>query len=398
MADIQRLWILLAIALFFLILYSLQPILTPFLVGALLAYLGDPLADRLEALKLSRTSAVCVVFVGFSSLAAVAILLAIPLIGSQLNIFAIKLPQWLSAVQEQLIPWLQQTFDLPEGVLPVAELKAVVTENWSSAGGLLSKLWSQLAGSSLALLGLLANVFLIPVVTFYLLRDWDDLVLKINNLLPRRMKNTVVELTRESDEILGAFIRGQLLVMLLLGIIYAIGLWFVGLDLALLLGLVAGLASIVPYMGVVVGVCAAGVAAYFQFHDIPHLVGVAAVFTVGQMLEGMLLTPLLVGDRIGLHPVAVIFAIMAGGQLAGFTGILLALPVAAVLMVLVRYLHLKYKDSHLYQFSSELGEEELEYEKQESSESDGTDSEAATLADVGAKQVEPESPITIEKS
>ncbi len=393
MADIQRLWVLLALALFCIVLYSLQPILSPFLVGALLAYLGDPLADRLEEFKLSRTVAVCVVFFGFSCLAAIAVLLAIPLIGSQLDILAVKLPQWLTAVQDQLIPWLQRTFDLPQGALPVAELKTVMSEHWSSAGGLLSKLWSQLAGSSLALLGVLANVFLIPVVTFYLLRDWDDLVLKLNNLLPRSMKKTVVALTSECDEILGAFIRGQLLVMLSLGIIYALGLWMVGLDLALLLGLLAGLASIVPYMGVVVGVCAAGVAAYFQFHDLPHLMGVAAVFTVGQMLEGMLLTPLLVGDRIGLHPVAVIFAIMAGGQLAGFTGVLLALPVAAVLMVLVRYLHVRYKDSHLYQASSDPEDAELS-----DSEPDSSPSETTVLVDAGPEEVELASSIKIEKS
>ena len=348
MTDTQRLWQFLALAVFLLLFYCLQPILSPFLIAALLAYLGDPLADRLEQFKLSRTAAVCVVFFGLSLLLLAAVLLTVPLIGRQLDLLAVKLPQWLAAAQQQLLPRVQQWFDLPEGALPVAEFKSAVSEHWGSAGGLLSSLWEKLAGSSLALMALLANLFLIPVVSFYLLRDWDVLMAHLDNLLPRSTEKTVVALVSECDEILGAFIRGQLLVMLVLGVIYAVGLSMVGLDLALLLGVLAGLASIVPYMGVVVGICAAGIAAYFQFHALGPLLGVAAVFTVGQLLEGMILTPLLVGDRIGLHPVAVIFAIMAGGQLAGFTGILLALPVAAVLMVLLRHMHRSYKSSTLY--------------------------------------------------
>jgi predicted PurR-regulated permease PerM len=148
--------------------------------------------------------------------------------------------------------------------------------------------------------------------------------------------------------VLGAFLRGQFIVMLSLGAIYAVGLWFVGLDLALLIGLLAGLASIVPYLGTIVGIGAAAIAALFQFGDVWYLVAVAAVFGVGQLLEGMVLTPLLVGDRIGMHPVAVIFAVLAGGQLFGFVGVLLGLPVAAVVMVLLRHVHDLYKESRLY--------------------------------------------------
>ncbi len=174
-------------------------------------------------------------------------------------------------------------------------------------------------------------------------------MLKLRSLLPRRGEGMVVRLMSECHEVIGAFLRGQLLVMLALAIIYASGLMLVGLELGLLIGVLAGLASIVPYMGFVVGIGAAVVAVLFQFGLAPYpLLGVAAVFTVGQMLEGMLLTPLLVGDRIGLHPVAVIFAVLAGGQLFGFTGVLLALPVAAVIMVLLRHVHDLYKLSDLY--------------------------------------------------
>ncbi|ARN72968.1 AI-2E family transporter [Oceanicoccus sagamiensis] len=348
MTDIQKLWALAALLVMAVLVVMLEAILMPFLVGALLAYLGDPLADRLEERGLGRTLAVTLVFVSLSSVVVIGILLTIPLIGRQLDLLATKIPQWLHAIQDVLIPWLQRTMDLPKDSLPITQFRTVLTENWTSAGGLLGQIWSKVAGSSVAMLTGLANLVLIPVVTFYLLRDWDVLMARLRDLLPRSIEPTVAGLANECDEILGAFIRGQLLVMLALGIIYTIGLKMVGLDLALILGLTAGLASIVPYMGFIVGIAAAGIAAWFQFHELSMLLAVGGVFAVGQMLEGMVLTPLLVGDRIGLHPVAVIFAIMAGGQLAGFTGVLLALPVAAVIMVLLRHAHSSYKDSKLY--------------------------------------------------
>ena len=171
----------------------------------------------------------------------------------------------------------------------------------------------------------------------------------IRDLLPRSRVDLVVRLSRECDAVLSAFLRGQLLIMVLLGTIYAIGLSIVGIDLAMLLGLLAGAASVVPYLGVIVGILAAGTAAMVQFHDWIYLLPVLVVFGVGQLLESLFLTPVLVGDKIGLHPVAVIFAVLAGGQLFGFVGILLALPVAAVVMVLLRHMQHSYKTSTLYQ-------------------------------------------------
>ena len=193
----------------------------------------------------------------------------------------------------------------------------------------------------------LTHLVLIPVVTFYLLRDWDLMVRGIHDLLPRNMEAEISRLASEVDDVLGAFFRGQLMVMLALGVIYAVGLSVVGIELAVLIGLGAGLLSIVPYLGSIVGVVVAAGAAIFQFHDWFHLVMVLLVFGVGQSAEGMFLTPKLVGDQIGLHPVAVIFAVLAGGQLFGFLGILLALPVAAALNVLVRHMHQKYRQSDL---------------------------------------------------
>ncbi len=194
----------------------------------------------------------------------------------------------------------------------------------------------------------LMNLLLIPVVTFYLLRDWDGLIAKVHDLLPRRVAPTATKLAGEVDTVLAAFVRGQFYVMLALGGIYSIGLWMTGLDVALLIGMLAGLVSFVPYLGSIVGIVMACVAALVQFHELIQLVPVAIVFIIGQSLEGMVLTPMLVGDKIGLHPVAVMFAVLAGGQLFGFLGILLALPVASVIMVLLRHVHDLYRYSDFY--------------------------------------------------
>jgi len=330
------------------LLYLLAPVLTPFLIAALLAYVGDPLADRLEALRLSRTVSVVIVFVGLTLLGLLLLVILVPLLERQLVVLGGKLPGLIDWVQQSALPWLREHLGLQGLALDLGTLKASVREHWQAAGGAAATLLSSVSRSGLVLAGWLANLLLIPVVAFYLLRDWDILVARVRELLPRTIEPVVADLSRQSDEVLGAFLRGQLLVMLGLAVIYAAGLWIVGLDLALLIGLGAGMVSFVPYLGFIVGIIAAGVAALMQFHDAIHLLYVALVFGVGQLVEGTVLTPLLVGDRIGLHPVAVIFAVLAGGQLFGFFGVLLALPAAAVIMVLVRYVHRRYKHSRLY--------------------------------------------------
>ena len=198
------------------------------------------------------------------------------------------------------------------------------------------------------MLGLVANVVLIPVLTVFFLRDWDVLVERVASLVPRDHTRTVGRLARESDLVLGAFLRGQFSVMLVLGVLYAIGLWAVGLDLGLLIGFIAGIVSFVPYLGPATGVVLGVIAALVQFGDFMHVALVLGVFGLGQVIESYWLTPKLVGDRIGLHPVAVIFAVLAGGTLFGFLGMLLALPVAAIANVLLRYAHERYTHSRLY--------------------------------------------------
>lgn len=330
------------------LVYLLSPILTPFLVGALLAYLADPIADRLEEAGLSRAVSVIIVFIVMSALVLMLFLLFIPKLGLQIQILIERIPQVIQLFEQQVMPWLINTFSLDPAMFDFAHLKELILGDLQKTGNIMAQLVGGITRSGVAIAAWLANLVLIPVVTFYLLRDWDVMIEKVKHLLPRNVEPKVSLWASECDEVLGAFMKGQLLVMVALGTIYAIGLWIVGLDLALLVGMIAGLASIVPYMGFIIGIIAAGVAAFMQFNDPIVLAYVGVVFAIGQLLEGMLLTPLLVGDRIGLHPVAVIFAIMAGGQLFGFVGILMALPVAAVIMVLLRHLHEGYKSSSLY--------------------------------------------------
>jgi predicted PurR-regulated permease PerM len=329
------------------LVYLLAPVLTPFLVAAFLAYLGDPLVDRLEARKIPRTLAVVIVFIVLTLLAIAVLLILVPLLERQLTSLGNKIPRYLEVIQTQFLPWLNAHIDL--GLqLDSTTLKSSLQTHWQEAGGFAKTMLAYLTRSGALLAGWVANLLLIPVVTFYLLRDWDVLVARIQELLPRQNAPVISRLAKASDEVLGAFLRGQLLVMFALSAIYTIGLWVVGLDFALLIGMLAGLVSFVPYLGFIVGILAAGIAALLQFHDVVHLLYIAIVFGIGQALEGMLLTPMLVGDRIGLHPVAVIFAVLAGGQLFGFVGVLLALPAAAVIAVILRYMHERYKDSSLY--------------------------------------------------
>ncbi len=351
MTDTQK-WQLLALTLLLgALLYWLSPILTPFAFSALLAYLGDPIVDRLEKLRISRTFAVILVFTGMVVAIAVVLLLVVPMLERQISHFIQQLPAYVTWFRDRALPWIAQRLGTDIGSLQSFEpqqIIALLQEHWRAAGGFAATVVARVSSSGFALIGWVANALMVPVVTFYLLRDWDLLVARVHELLPRPIEPTIRRLAREADEVLGAFLRGQLSVMLALGTFYSIGLWAVGIDVGLLIGMVAGMISFVPYLGAIVGVLAAVIAALVQHHDVLHLVLVLGVFAIGQTLEGMVLTPLLVGDRIGLHPVAVIFAVLAGGQLFGFLGILLALPVASVVMVLLRFAHERYRASTLY--------------------------------------------------
>lgn len=330
------------------LLYLLGPVLTPFAVAALLAYLGDPLVDRLEARGYSRSIAVVLVFTLMTLLLVLAPLILIPVLESQISTLVDKLPVYIGWMRERVMPFLVERLGVDPAMFSTDQIVAMLKSHWQQAGGVAATVIAQVSQSGLAIIGWIMNLLLVPVVTFYFLRDWDTMILRVRELLPRTVESRVVEIARQSDEVLSAFLRGQILVMVALGLIYSIGLWMAGLKLAFLIGMGAGLLSFVPYLGGILGVGGAVIAALVEHRDLIHVVYVLIVFGVGQTLEGFVLTPWLVGDRIGLHPVAVIFAILAGGQLFGFIGVLLALPLAAVLLVILRHVHQHYVESGLY--------------------------------------------------
>lgn len=335
------------------LVYLLAPVITPFAISAVLAYLGDPFVDRLEKFsigrwKFGRTVAVTIVFILMLSLLTIVLLIVVPLLVEQIRLLIHLIPRWIEWFSATALPWLAGKFGFELKDFDSTQFSQVLKDYWREISSAAFRVMDYISRGSMAVAALLTNLILIPVVTFYLLRDWDPLIRATHDLLPRNMEAEISRTIIEVDEVLGAFFRGQLMVMLALGIIYSIGLSVVGIELAVLIGMGAGLLSIVPYLGSIVGVLVAAGAAIFQFQDVFHLLMVLLVFGVGQGAEGMYLTPKLVGDRIGLHPVTVIFAVLAGGQLFGFLGILLALPVAAALNVLVRHMLAKYRQSELY--------------------------------------------------
>jgi predicted PurR-regulated permease PerM len=332
------------------LLWLLAPVLSPFVFAALLGWLGDPLVDRIERRGLSRNIAVLLVFGAMLLALAIALVLLVPLLERQIIVLVQSLPRYRDWLVGTVVPWLEHRTGMQlMAWLDPERLIELVRSHWQQAGGMARTVLGYLSRSGFALLGVVANVVLLPVLTFFFLRDWDVFVERIAALVPRDHEAIVSRLANESSAVLGAFLRGQFLVMLILGVLYGLGLWAVGLDLGVLIGVLAGLLTFVPYLGPATVIVFGGIASLVQYGDWPHLLGVLAVFGVGQVIESYWLTPKLVGDRIGLHPVAVIFAVLAGGQLFGFLGMLLALPVAAVANVLLRYAVERYHASRIYQ-------------------------------------------------
>lgn len=331
------------------LLWLFAPVLSPFVIAAMFGWLGDPLVDRLERSGRSRAAAVALVFSGMALVCLVVLVILVPMVQRQIVTLVDSMPRYRDWFMGTVLPWIEMRthieltrwFDLDY-------LVDMIRSNWQRAGGLATTLLGYLSRSGFAVLAMVANIVLIPVLAFFFLRDWDVFLARVALLIPRKHLPTVTRLARESDEVLGGFLRGQFLVMVILGVMYAAGLQLIGLDLGILIGLIAGLLTFVPYVGPASLLVLGGIASLVQFGDWPHLAGVIAVFGIGQVIESYWLTPKLVGDRIGLHPVAVIFAVLAGGQLFGFLGMLLALPVAAVANVLLRYAQERYTHSRLY--------------------------------------------------
>lgn len=318
------------------LLYLLSPILTPFLLAGAIAYLCDPLVDRLEAKKIRRAWGTVLVLLGLALVFVLMALILTPLFQAQARLFMQQIPGLVEWASNTALPWFAATFGV-DLVRDQAEILAWVRAHVSELTQL-TRYLPRLADGGLALLGFFANLLLVPVVLFYLLRDWDTTLAHLADWLPNRHRPRVESFVREIDAVLSQFARGQVMVILVMSLFYSLALWLAGLDYALAVGLVAGLLVFVPYLGVVVGVLLGTLAAWAQFGTLAGLLPVWGVFLAGQLLEGMVITPWLVGEKVGLHPVAVIFALMAFGQLLGFVGVLIAIPAAAVFLVGLRRL------------------------------------------------------------
>jgi len=329
------------------LMYLLSPILTPFVAAGILAYICNPLVQRLCACKIPRTLAVLLVMSGLLLLFALLLLIVLPLLEKEISLFAASLPAWIEAARVHLLPKLQQWFgaDLQWDSEAV---KNILLSHWQSAGGIVEKLLQWLSSSGGAVIGVLVDLLLIPVAMFYLLRDWNIWLARVDGLIPRHLHTQVKEIVVEVDRVLAEFLRGQISVMLLMSGYYVLVLWLVGLEFALPIGIVAGMLVFVPYLGIVTGLILATLAAVMQFTEFGNVVLVWAVFGTGQLLEGMVVTPWLVGERVGLHPLVVIFSLLAFGQLFGFFGLLLALPLAAISLVGLRYGKAWYLSSTMY--------------------------------------------------
>ena len=345
-ASQVRFW-LIVLVVTLLCVYLLRSVLLPFVAGTAVAYLLDPLCDRLEKWKLSRTWATAIVTVGFVLLCGLVLLLVIPVVVSQTATFIERAPDYLSALQRELAVLAEMLRDRLD---PTAEqkLQSVLGGSADKVFTWVTEVLGGIVSGGVAFFNFLALLVITPVVTFYLLRDWDRMIGKADDWLPRRHQETIRRLAQEVDETLAGFLRGQGTVCISLAVFYAVGLSLAGLDFGLVVGLIAGFLSFIPYVGSLVGLFLSVGLAVAQFDSWINVAIVAAVFFVGQAIEGNVLTPKLVGDRVGLHPVWVMFALLAGGALFGFVGVMLAVPVAAVVGVGVRFALSQYHLSSYY--------------------------------------------------
>jgi len=318
--------------------------------GIILAYICSPLVARMEARRIPRSAGAALTLLLLIGLFAGLVLIIVPLVQHETNLLIDRLPVYFDWLKQKAVPWLQAHFGV-DATVDADRIKAFVTSHLKNAGNLVMLALPSIKSGGLALIGFVTTLLLVPVVLFYVLRDWDSLLLRIDYLIPRRWHVKAVLIGREIDQVLSEFLRGQIAVMLVMSVYYVVALHVAGLEFALPIGLVTGLLVFIPYLGMATGLVLAVLVGLMQFQGVGGLLPMLIAFGIGQLLEGMVVTPFLVGERIGLHPVAVIFALLAFGQLFGFFGILLALPVSAALLVGLRHLRGYYLDSNFYKRS-----------------------------------------------
>jgi predicted PurR-regulated permease PerM len=341
------LWAFALLVVLFGLLYLLRDILAPFVAGMAAAYLLDPVCDRLERWGLSRTLATVVVTAAFFLVLLAILLWLAPVVYGQILTLVNRLPEYFQQIGEQFRPLLEQIAGRLEGG-DLSGISPNVGEHVGTVLGWVTAALKTVLSGGLALVNLLALLFITPIVAFFLLRDWDDIVGRLDKWLPRPWAGVIREQAALIDETLAGFVRGQALVCLFLGTFYAVVLTIVGLDFGITIGLFTGILSFIPYVGTTFGFVTSIAVAFAQFSEWLPIFLVAGLFIAGQAIEGNFLTPKLVGDRVGLHPVWVIFALLAGGSLFGFVGVLLAIPVAAVIGVLARFVLGRYLNSRYY--------------------------------------------------
>lgn len=331
------------------LLYLLGPILTPFFLAAIFAYIGQPLVLRMSR-HMPRPLAVILALLLEGLVVAIMVFTVLPLLLRELSMAIEKLPDLLDRLNTTLAPWITLKTGFFVNLDPDF-LKDQLGDMLKTTEGLAGKLLNSLRLGGLGLVGLLANVVLVPVVQFYLMRDWEEMQHRIAHLIPPGRRKVVGSFLSEADEALGQYLHGQILVILVMAGFYTLALWFTGLDFFLPIGIITGVLVFVPYLGSITGLALAMLAAVMQFSEWSGVIWVLAVFVTGQLMEGYVVVPKLVGERIGLHPLAVIFALLAFGQVFGFLGLLLALPASAVLLVALRKLKAHYLASELYKES-----------------------------------------------
>lgn len=327
--------------------YVLSPILTPFVVAAVFAYICDPAVNWLAARRFPRPLAVMLVILAMGAFLSLLFLMLVPLIYREAVSLIARLPDLIELLEARVAPLLKSRFDV-ELPMDAASIKAWVSEYRDTAQGLIPTLLSHAREGGLAVIAVVANIVLIPIVMFYLLQEWPRIVGALQGVIPRPMLPRTMRILGDIDSVLSEFMRGQLSVMLLLAIFYSIGLWLAGLKFALPVGVITGLLAFIPFVGFGGGLLLAIFAALLQGEGWTPLIGVAVVFGIGQLLESYVLTPYMVGERIGLHPLAVIFALMAFGQLFGFVGMLVALPASAAILVGLREVREAWMSSTVY--------------------------------------------------
>lgn len=349
--TLRRILILAGIALILWVLYLLKPVVVPFVAAFLIAYLFSPLVNVLHRIGLARWLSISIVFIGIGIVVTLVMWYLVPLVWQQLMYARDSIPAGIHWINYTFLPWLSDSFNLVPMEIDTDQISSVVMDyvqtNYSADS--IQAMLLKLAQSGLNFIQIGGTIVLIPIIAFYFLLDWDRMLDSLRRLIPRPYEKTTLTIVSECHSVLGAFVKGQFLVMVLLGVVYAVGLQLIGLEIGLIIGMIAGLCSIIPYLGFAVGIIAAVIATFFQFGiDWWQLVLVGIVFMVGQTVEGYILQPFLLGDKIGLSPVAVVFAVLAGAQLAGFLGMLIALPVAAVIVVLLRHIREYYEHTPFY--------------------------------------------------